>query len=377
MIDEKTPEFAWPLPHAQNLLSTDVGRLREALNQIDQALTTEITDREQHAISTPAHPATAISVTPAGTLAATDVQAALNELDSEKQVALVSGTHIKTVNGASLLGSGDVAVQPTTNSLTEINTALADDDVFAAYDTSETAHKKSLMSRVWTYISGKITGAISGVLTSNLTASRAVVSDGSGKLAVSAATSTELGYLSGVTSAVQTQINAKAPISGPSFTSGVINLFPTDNGVDTRSDIRVYGAADINNAPYLGLAALPTQIAISSHSVGSVPFVPMVFYTGGLSRMALTQTGVFVVGSAGDDATGSKLQCAGDVNVRSSYVYRLNGTQVISARKTGWAAATGTATRTTFVTSTVTTEQLAQRVKALIDDLISHGLIGA
>jgi hypothetical protein len=53
------------------------------------------------------------------------------------------------------------------------------------------------------------------------------------------------------------------------------------------------------------------------------------------------------------------------------------GVQLLSTRKTGWTAATGTATRTEFVTSTVTLEQLAQRVKALTDDLISHGLIGA
>lgn len=51
--------------------------------------------------------------------------------------------------------------------------------------------------------------------------------------------------------------------------------------------------------------------------------------------------------------------------------------KVVGARRTGWAAATGTATRTTFATSTVTTSQLAERVKALIDDLIAHGLIGS
>jgi hypothetical protein len=34
-----------------------------------------------------------------------------------------------------------------------------------------------------------------------------------------------------------------------------------------------------------------------------------------------------------------------------------------------WEAASGTATRSTFATSTVTTAQLAERVKALIDDL--------
>jgi hypothetical protein len=51
--------------------------------------------------------------------------------------------------------------------------------------------------------------------------------------------------------------------------------------------------------------------------------------------------------------------------------------QVVTTRKTGWTAASGTAARTTFATSTVTTEELAKRVKALLDDLISHGLIGA
>jgi hypothetical protein len=65
-----------------------------------------------------------------------------------------------------------------------------------------------------------------------------------------------------------------------------------------------------------------------------------------------------------------------NVDLASGKVYEVNGTQVVGARVTGWAAATGTATRTTFVTSTVTLEQLAERVKALVDDLIAHGLIG-
>jgi len=50
---------------------------------------------------------------------------------------------------------------------------------------------------------------------------------------------------------------------------------------------------------------------------------------------------------------------------------------VVGSRKTGWGAPTGTATRTAFATGSVTTAQLAERVKALIDDLTAHGLIGA
>lgn len=53
-----------------------------------------------------------------------------------------------------------------------------------------------------------------------LTASRAAATDASGFLTTSATTSTELGYVSGVTSAIQTQINAK--MANPLTTTGDI-----------------------------------------------------------------------------------------------------------------------------------------------------------
>ena len=45
------------------------------------------------------------------------------------------------------------------------------------------------------------------IVSSDLTISRALVSNGSGKVAVSDVTSTELEYLSGVSSAIQTQLD--------------------------------------------------------------------------------------------------------------------------------------------------------------------------
>jgi len=66
-----------------------------------------------------------------------------------------------------------------------------------------------------------ITGAASTITSSNLTGSRALVSDGGGKVASSAVTTTELGRLVGVTSDIQTQLNAKANSgSGTSFLTG-------------------------------------------------------------------------------------------------------------------------------------------------------------
>ena len=52
-----------------------------------------------------------------------------------------------------------------------------------------------------------ITGAATTVTSSNLTTNRALISNSSGKIAVSAITDTELGYLDGTTSNVQTQLN--------------------------------------------------------------------------------------------------------------------------------------------------------------------------
>ena len=54
-----------------------------------------------------------------------------------------------------------------------------------------------------------IAGAVSTITTGNLDTNRALISDGSGKVAVSPVTSTEIGYVDGVTSAIQTQIDTK------------------------------------------------------------------------------------------------------------------------------------------------------------------------
>lgn len=54
-----------------------------------------------------------------------------------------------------------------------------------------------------------IAGAASSIVTANLESNKAVVSDVNGKIGASAVTSTELGYLSGVTSGLQAQLNAK------------------------------------------------------------------------------------------------------------------------------------------------------------------------
>lgn len=80
----------------------------------------------------------------------------------------------------------------------------------------ELSYLSGVTSALQTQLNGKqasVTGAASSVVSSNLTANKVVISDGSGKVAASSTTSTELGYLIGVTSAIQTQLNDKLGLS--------------------------------------------------------------------------------------------------------------------------------------------------------------------
>lgn len=78
-----------------------------------------------------------------------------------------------------------------------------------------------------------IVGAASTITEDNLATDRALVSNSSGKVAVSNVTSTELGYLDGVTSNVQTQLDKKletAPVTSVNSKTGAVQLNASDVG---------------------------------------------------------------------------------------------------------------------------------------------------
>jgi len=91
-----------------------------------------------------------------------------------------------------------------------------------------------------------ITGAATTIDDADLTASRALVSNSSGKVAVSAVTSTELGHLDGVTSAIQTQLNAKpvAYTGEVTTSSGTASITKSTHGLGFPANVQVY---DENN----------------------------------------------------------------------------------------------------------------------------------
>ncbi len=82
--------------------------------------------------------------------------------------------------------------------------------------------------------SSPITGAISGLLYNNLTANRALVSSAAGKITQSAVTATELGYLSGVTSNIQDQIDALGgAITTGDLTEATSSVLTITGGTDS------------------------------------------------------------------------------------------------------------------------------------------------
>lgn len=99
------------------------------------------------------------------------------------------------------------------------------------------------------------------------TASRAIVSDGSGNLAVATTTSTEIGYVNGVTSAIQTQLNSKITDPGGSANGDVLVIaggIPTWDTIANAS-ISAAAAIDVNK-----LAALTVDRAVVTDGSGFI-----------------------------------------------------------------------------------------------------------
>ena len=108
---------------------------------------------------------------------------------------------------------------------------------------------------VTTELNGKqstITGAATTITSSNLTTNRALVSDSNGKVAISSVTSTELGYLSGVTSSIQKQLDKHhhQNLHHPDFTAhSIITIGHDSNGYWFRpTDVSATGGVNAGSS---------------------------------------------------------------------------------------------------------------------------------
>lgn len=150
---------------------------------------------------------------------------------------------------------------------------------------AELNYVDGVTSNIQTQLNNKqasISGAASTITGSNLTANRALISNGSGKVAVSAVTSTELGYLDGVTSAIQTQLNGKAASSHThNYFGSVTKTYVNKKFTAATPSVTISEwVSAISGAKgkeieiyYNGLLLLPTEEYTFNEGTGVVTFV--------------------------------------------------------------------------------------------------------
>lgn len=181
----------------------------------------------------------------------TDIPTKTSQLDNDSHYITASEAPVQSVNtktGAVVLTQDDVGDGTTyvrthndfTDAFkTQINTnedniAMAESDIDGLQ--TDVGTLKTNVTSLQTALTSKqdaIVGAASTITEDNLATDRALVSNSSGKVAVSNVTSTELGYLDGVTSNVQTQLDKKlekAPVTSVNNKTGTVQLNASDVG---------------------------------------------------------------------------------------------------------------------------------------------------
>lgn len=158
------------------------------------------------------------------------------EAEKTKLSGIETGAQKNTITGVK--GSAETTYRTGNVNITATNIGLGN-----VNNTSDA--EKPISTATQTALDGKqatITGAATTITDNNLTANRALISNSSGKVEVSSVTSTELGYLDGVTSNIQTQLNSKlssAPVTSVNNKTGAVTLAKGDVGlgnVDNTSD---------------------------------------------------------------------------------------------------------------------------------------------
>jgi hypothetical protein len=238
---------------AGTISATNVQAMGEELDSDIQAHLNDTTD---------AHDASAISVVPSGNLTSTEAQAAFVELQLDINTRATSSdlsTHISdtTTHGTTgdIVGTSDAQVLTNKTINADLNTITnidnADIKAGAAIDASKIANgtvsnaEFQRLDGVGSAVVGisdaqtltnKIIDADLNIITNieNADIKSGAAIDAS-KIANGSVSNTEFQYLDGVTSAIQTQLNAKVNSSGGTLTNGSI---VTPTRLDVKQDIR-------------------------------------------------------------------------------------------------------------------------------------------
>lgn len=145
------------------------------------------------------------------------------------------------------------------------------------------------------------------------------------------------------------------------------DLTPSAIYMERASDGQITGCQFLEPGYYSNDSNASVGVKIGTDSSG-INIDSCVFNTGGIGVRS-TATGINRLGSSNIYSLGQRT----GVWAPFKPVVDTTGALMNGSPSTGWAAPTGTATKTAFNTATVTTAQLAERVKTLLDYLLERG----
>lgn len=191
-----------------------------------------------------------------------------------------------------------------------------------------------------------------------ITANKALASNVSGIPVASTTTDTELGYVSGVTSAIQTQFNAK---QSSTLTSAHILV---GNGSNVATDVAVSGDVTIDNT---GNVQIASGVIVNADINASAAIA--------FSKLASLTSAHILVGSAGNVATDTAV--TGDVTISNAGVTAIGTNKVTNSQLAQMAAHTykGNNTGSTANALDVTSTQLTADLNLFTSSL--QGLVPA
>ena len=213
----------------------------------------------------------------------------------------------------------------------------------------------SLSSNAQTQIDSKqasITGAATTITSSNLTADRVVTSNGSGKIEASSdITTTELGYLNNVSSNIQTQLDAKqATITGAATTIDDVDLTASRVLVSnssgkvavsstTTTSLGNFIDGSALNASNLSSGTVPDArlpSSISSDITGNAATATNAGNVTGAAQSNITSLGTLTTLTV-DDITidGSKISDSGNLEIETGSTLTLDATSGVISIQTG------------------------------------------
>jgi hypothetical protein len=226
-------------------------------------------------------------------------------------VAVSGGTTGLTTSGGPITGSGTITIAGTL--------AVANGGTGA---TSAASALTNLGAQA------TITGGASSITSSNLTASRALVADASGKVAVSSVTATELSYLSSVSSSVQNQLNAKQPLDSTLTSLAALSSsgMLAQTGTDTFAARTITAGTGISISNGNGVSGNPTISATNNGTVTSITAGT------GLTGGTITSSGTIAIDSSYAPAKLSTASgSAASYSARAWVNFNGSGTPSISA----------------------------------------------